>query len=296
MDNTAEGSGFGASHTLEYSFSSYAVAQMARALGREEDYRKLAELSKGWKHLFDSDTRLMRPRGFDGRFIEPFDPYAPWIGFQEGNAIQYTYYVPHDIDELVAMVGAGEFNDRLDRSFEISRADIFGGGRTIDAFSGLHTTYNHGNQPNLHISWLFNFSGRPWLSQKWVRAICDEFYGTEGVHGYGYGQDEDQGQLGAWYVLSAIGLFDVKGLTAPEPEFQIGSPLFDKVTISLNPDYYSGKEFVIETTGGEDGIYINSMELDGAPHGSVSLPFSKVAGGGCLKIALSPEPNTEMTK
>jgi predicted alpha-1,2-mannosidase len=296
MDNTAEGSGFATSHTLEYSFSSYAVAGMAKALGKEADYAKLMELSKGWKHVFDPETRLVRPKGFDGQFIEPFDPYAPWLGFQEGNAIQYTYYVPHDIEELVAMVGADEFNDRLDRSFEISRENIFGGGRTIDAFSGLHTTYNHGNQPNLHISWLFNFSGKPWLSQKWVRAICDEFYGTEGVHGYGFGQDEDQGQLGAWYVMSAIGLFDVKGLTAPEPEFQIGSPLFDKVTIRLNPDYFSGEEFVIETTGGAEGIYIDSVELDGAPHRSVSLPFSKVVGGGHMKIALSSQPNTAITK
>ncbi len=259
MQNTPEGSGFATSHTLEYSFSCYAVAQMARALGRDEDYRRLTALSKGWENIFDPSTKLMRPKGFDGKFMEPFDPYAPWIGFQEGNAIQYTYYVPHDIDRLIEMVGADEFNERLDRSFEISRADIFGGGRTVDAFAGLHTTYNHGNQPNLHIAWLFNFSGKPWLSQKWVRAICDEFYGTEGVHGYGYGQDEDQGQLGAWYVMSAIGLFDVKGLTSPDPAFQVGSPLFDKVVISLNPDYYTGCEFVIETAGREGGIYIDSM-------------------------------------
>lgn len=297
MQNTPEGSGFAASHTLEYSFSCYAVAGMAKALGKDDDYRKLMQLSKGWKQIFDPWIKLMRPKGFDGKFIEDFNPYAPWIGFQEGNAIQYTYYVPHDIDELVEMVGKEEFNDRLDRSFDISRADIFGGGRTVDAFAGLHTTYNHGNQPNLHISWLFNFSGKPWLAQKWVRAICDEFYGTEGVHGYGYGQDEDQGQLGAWYVMSAIGLFDVKGLTSPDPGFQVGAPLFDMVTIRLNPDYYTGREFVIETTnGGKDNIYIDSMELDGMPHPTVRLPFSKVVAGGNMKIILSPEPNKEITQ
>lgn len=297
MQNRPEGSGFATSHTLEYSFSCYAVAGMAKSLGREEEYRQLMQLSKGWCQVFDTELKLMRPKGFDGEFIKDFDPYAPWIGFQEGNAIQYTYYVPHDIEELVELVGRDEFNDRLDKSFEISRADIFGGGRTVDAFAGLHTTYNHGNQPNLHISWLFNFSGKPWLTQKWVRAICDEFYGTEGVHGYGYGQDEDQGQLGAWYVMSAIGLFDVKGLTSPEPEFQLGAPLFDKVSIRLNPDYYAGREFVIETAnGGEDHIYIGSMELDGAAHPTVRLPFSKVTDGGIMKIVLSPEPNTQITQ
>lgn len=132
------------------------------------------------------------------------------------------------------MVGKEEFNNRLDSIFLLSQKNVFGGGQTVDAFAGLNTVYNHGNQPNLHISWLFNFSGKPYLSQKWVNAILNEFYGVEGIHGYGYGQDEDQGQLGAWYVMSSIGLFDVKGLTEINPKFQIGSPLFDKVVIKLN--------------------------------------------------------------
>lgn len=287
MLNTPEGSGFGASHTLEYSFSCYAVAQMAKALGGEDDYNKLMALSEGWTKIFDPETKLMRPKGFDGEFIADFDPYAPWVGFQEGNAIQYTYYVPHDMERLVAMVGEEEFNTRLDGSFEISRGNIFGGGRTVDAFAGLNTEYNHGNQPNLHISWLFNFSGRPWLSQKWVRAICDEFYGTDGVHGYGYGQDEDQGQLGAWYVMSAIGLFDVEGLTSPDPAFSIGTPLFERVEITRGD-----RRFTIETEG--EGIYIDRVELDGAPHETLRLPFARVAGGGTLKIAKATEPNRDM--
>ena len=119
------------------------------------------------------------------------------------------------MEQHVALLGQEEFNSRLDSTFVISRESVFGGGKTIDAFSGLHSYYNHGNQPNLHITGMFNFSGKPWLSQKWMRTICNEFYGTEGIHGYGYGQDEDQGQLGAWYVMAAMVLFDVKGLTAP---------------------------------------------------------------------------------
>ena len=297
MKNTSEGSGFAASHTMEYSFSCFAVARFAKHLGRTDDYEKLMNLSKGWKTLFDYETKLIRPKDFEGKFIKNFDPYAPWIGFQEGNAIQYTYYVPHDINELVDMVGRDEFNDRLDKSFEISRADIFGGGRKVDAFAGLHTAYNHGNQPNLHISWLFNFSGKPWLSQKWVRAICNEFYGTEGIHGYGYGQDEDQGQLGAWYVMAAIGLFDVKGLTALEPAFQIGSPLFDRVTISLNPDYYEGKTFVIETLNNSpENYYINSISQNGKPHNSVQIPMADVVRGGKMIINLSGQPNEKLIK
>jgi predicted alpha-1,2-mannosidase len=297
MQTTPRGSGFSASHTLEYSFSAYAVAQMARQLGHEADYERLSKLSEGWKLLFDPETKLMRPRDEQGRFIADFDPYAPWVGFQEDNAVQYTYYVPHDIDRLVEMVGREEFNNRLDSTFLISRENIFGGGKTIDAFAGLHTYYNHGNQPNLHISGLFNFSGKPWLSQKWMRTICNEFYGTEEIHGYGYGQDEDQGQLGAWYVMASMGLFDVKGLTAPDPSFQLCSPLFDKITISLNPDYYEGREFVIETAGNApENYYIGSAQLDGKPLTGVQLPFADVVRGGRLKITLAPEPNTSLTE
>ncbi|WP_418991093.1 GH92 family glycosyl hydrolase [Alistipes sp.] len=297
MQTTPDGSDFSASHTLEYCFSSYAVAQMARQMGRTADYEKLTKLSEGWQLLFDPETRLMRPRDEKGAFIADFDPYAPWVGFQEGNAIQYTYYVPHHIERLVETVGREEFNNRLDSIFLISREHIFGGGRHIDAFAGLRSYYNHGNQPNLHISALFNFSGKPWLSQKWMRTICNEFYGTEGIHGYGYGQDEDQGQLGAWYVLASIGLFDAKGLTAPDPAFQVGSPLFDRITIRLNPDYYAGSKFVIETEDNTPGnCYIRSMELDGKPLRSVQLPFREVVRGGRLRLRLGAEPATELTR
>ena len=297
MQTTPDGSGFAASHTLEYSFSAYAVAQMARQLGHEADYEQLEKLSGGWELLFDPETKYIRPRDRSGEFIADFDPHAAWAGFQEGNAVQYTYYVPHDIDRLVEMVGREEFNNRLDSTFLISRESVFGGGKTINAFAGVHAYYNHGNQPNLHISALFNFSGKPWLSQKWMRTICNEFYGTEEIHGYGYGQDEDQGQLGAWYVMASMGLFDAKGLTAPDPTFQIGSPLFDKVTIRLNPDYYTGKEFVIETTGNTpENYYIGSLELDGKPLQSVQLPFAEVVGGGTLRVNLAAEPNTRLNK
>ena len=205
MVTREEGSGFGASHTMEYSFSSFAVSQFAKHLGKEDDYKLLSNLSNGWKNLYDPETRLIRPKDTKGNFLEDFNPLAPWKGFQEGNAVQYTFYVPHQIDELVDLVGQETFNNRLDSIFLLSQKNIFGGGKEVDAFAGLKTVYNHGNQPNLHISWLFNFSGKPYLSQKWVRAILDEFYGLEGIHGYGYGQDEDQGQLGAWYVMSALG-------------------------------------------------------------------------------------------
>lgn len=296
MVTREEGSGFGASHTMEYSFSSFAVSQFAKHLGKEDDYKLLSNLSNGWKNLYDPETRLIRPKDTKGNFLEDFNPLAPWKGFQEGNAVQYTFYVPHQIDELVDLVGQETFNNRLDSIFLLSQKNIFGGGKEVDAFAGLKTVYNHGNQPNLHISWLFNFSGKPYLSQKWVRAILDEFYGLEGIHGYGYGQDEDQRQLGAWYVMSALGLFDVKGLTEIDPKFQIGAPLFDKVTVRLNKDYYPGEKFVIEAKKQAVGdCYLQDISLNNRPQDTVQLPFSEVVKGGKLVLGLGASPNEELT-
>lgn len=297
MKTTEEGSGFGASHTLEYSFSCFAVSQFAKQLGKEKDYQWLSELSKGWELLFDKETLLIRPKDTKGQFLKNFDPLAPWKGFQEGNAMQYTFYVPHHIDQLIDLVGKDKFNNRLDSIFSLSRKNLFSGGKELNAFAGLNALYNHGNQPNLHISWLFNFSGKPWLSQKWVHAILNEFYGIEPLHGYGYGQDEDQGQLGSWYVMSSIGLFDVKGLTEINPKFQIGAPLFDKVTIYLNQHYHPGKKFEIEskkTTA--DACYIRSIMLNNKKQSTLMLPFEEVVQGGKMVVELSEYPDMNLIK
>lgn len=278
---------FSASHTLEYSYSAWAVAQWAKSLGDTENYDKLMNLSKGWERLYDTSCNFIRPKKADGKFVDNFNPMEVWRGFQEGNAWQYTFYVPHDVKGLVAKVGTEEFNARLDSIFTQSQKKIFSGGTEVGAFAGLETLYNHGNQPCLHISWLFNEAGRPELTQKWVRAILNEFYGTDGVHGYGYGQDEDQGQLGAWYVISSMGLFDVKGLTDIHPSFSLGAPLFDKITIHLNKEYYPGDQFVITTTGntGSDA-YVNQYLLNGKPIQGVHLPFTEIVKGGKLEVQM----------
>lgn len=278
---------FSASHTLEYSYSAWAVAQWAKSLGDTENYDKLMNLSKGWERLYDTSCNFIRPKKADGKFVDNFNPMEVWRGFQEGNAWQYTFYVPHDVKGLVAKVGTEEFNARLDSIFTQSQKKIFSGGTEVGAFAGLETLYNHGNQPCLHISWLFNEAGRPELTQKWVRAILNEFYGTDGVHGYGYGQDEDQGQLGAWYVISSMGLFDVKGLTDIHPSFSLGAPLFDKITIHLNKEYYPGDQFVITTTGntGSDA-YVNQYLLNGKPIQGVHLPFTDIVKGGKLEVQM----------
>lgn len=282
---------FSASHTLEYSYSAWAVAQWAKKLGKTADYDKLMWLSKGWERIYDPATNFVCPKKADGQFISHFNPMQVWRGFQEGNAWQYTFYVPHDPQGLVGKVGADVFNQRLDSIFTVSRELIFSGGKEVGAFAGLQTLYNHGNQPCLHISWLFNEAGRPSLTQKWVRAILDEFYGIDGIHGYGYGQDEDQGQLGAWYVIASLGLFDVKGLTDPEPSFALGSPAFDKITIQLNNKYYKGKEFVIEAkNNGKENVYVQQYRLNGKPYPSTRIPFETIVSGGRLELEMGNSP------
>lgn len=289
-----DGSPFGASHTLEYSFGAYAVGQFAKSLGKTNDYNTLMRLAEGWRQIYDPSTGFVRPKDKDGNFITPFNPSRPWVGFQEGNAWQYTFYVPHQPQELVKTIGKERFNTRLDSIFIVSQANTFGGGTTVDAFAGISGMYNHGNQPNLHISWLFNFSGRPWLTQKWVRTICNEFYGTGEIHGYGYGQDEDQGQLGAWYVMSSIGLFDVKGLSDSAPSYQIGSPLFDRITIS-HPSRQ--QPFIIEVENNNpENIYVQELRLNGKRLDSYSLPYPQLTAGGKLQLKMGHTPNTSMTR
>lgn len=156
---------FSASHTLEYAYSAWAVAQWAKQLGKTDDYNRLMDLSKGWERIYDPSCNFVRPKKKDGTFIEDFNPMQVWRGFQEGNAWQYTFYVPHDAKGLVAKVGADVFNHRLDSIFTVSRELIFSGGTEVGAFAGLQTLYNQGNQPCLHISWMFNEAGRPSLTQ-----------------------------------------------------------------------------------------------------------------------------------
>ncbi|MGA0845070.1 MAG: GH92 family glycosyl hydrolase [Luteolibacter sp.] len=286
----AHGSNFSASHTLEYCFSSYAAAQMALDLGKKDDHAELNRLSEGWKLLFNPDNRYIHPRYADGSYIDRFDPQEAWRGFQEGNAVQYSFFVPHQPLALIEAIGKDEFNKRLNSIFEISEKDDFSGGQTIDAFAGVQSLYNQGNQPCLHISWLFNFSGKPWLTQKWTRKICDHFYGTDSVHGYGRGQDEDQGQLGAWFVMASLGLFDVKGLTDSRPIVQFGSPLFEKSTIKLQ----NGKTLVIKAHHNSmKNPYVQSVVFNGKPIDRCWLYWDQLMVGGELVFEMGSRPNPD---
>lgn len=275
------------SNTLEYAYDDWCVSQLAKALNKKGEYKAFLKRAGNYRNMFDPETKFMRPRHADGRWREEFNPLSsPRNEFVEGNSWQYTFFVPHDVNGLIKLMGKDEFNRRLNEGFENSVKANFNA--TGDRF-GSHYI-NHGNQPNMQAAWLFNFSGKPWLTQKWVREIMDRYYGSTPLHGW-LG-DEDEGQMGAWFVMSAMGLFQTNGGASVEPFYEIGSPLFEKITIHLNPDYYPGKKFVIEAKNvSHTNKYIQSATLNGKDLSKSWFFHRDLVEGGNLILIMGDTPN-----
>jgi len=286
--STSKGSNFSASHTLEYCFGAYAAGQLARSLGKTDDAKLFDHYAKGWRHIFDTSLQLIRPKDSAGQFIGSYDPYEPWRGFQEGNGMQYSFFVPWDPAGLIQAVGKDRFNTRLQAIFKSAADQGFGGGKEVDAFAGVKAAYNQGNQPDMQMSWLFNFSGQPWQTQYWTRRIVQEFYGTQPVHGYGYGQDEDQGQLGSWLVMTSLGLFDVKGLTDQRPVIELGSPAFPRAEITMG----NGKKLLIKADNSDaQHPYVQSVTFNGKVLNQCWLYRDELIQGGTLHFVMGARPN-----
>lgn len=275
------------SNTLEYAYDDWCVAQMAKSLGKINDYKYFMKRSQNYKNVFDPTTQYFRPKHSGGPWIKHFEPIVKAVGkednfggrdFVEGNAWQYSFFVPHDVKGLTNLMGINEFNKRLNDGFELSKPNY------VSEF------VNHSNQPNMQAAWMFNYSGKPWLTQKWVREILDNYYGTGPVNGFP--GDEDQGQMGAWFVMSAIGLFQMDGGASVKPVYEIASPLFDKITIKLDDNYYSGNEFVIVAkNNSKSNKYIQSATLNGKPLNNFWFYHSELVNGGKLVLEMGSEPN-----
>jgi predicted alpha-1,2-mannosidase len=276
-----------AAQTLEYAYDDWCLAQMAKALGKEDDYRLFLSRAGNYRNLFDAETQFMRPRMRDGSWLVPFDPLGP-KGFCEGNAWQYTFFAPHDVAGLIELFGSREaFNAKLNRAFELSAEKNFA------ARHGKGSQVNYSNQPALHMAHLFNYSGAPWLAQKWVREVKQRAFGGT-TPDEGYRSDDDQGQLGALGVLMAIGLFEVRGGAALRPVYEITSPIFDRVTIHLDPRHYPGKTFtIVAQDNSTQNPYIQSATLDGKPLNRPWLDHRQVVNGGTLVLNLGPKPNQQ---
>ncbi len=275
------------SNTLEYAYDDYCVAQMAKALHRTADYEYFMARSQNYKNVFDPAHKYMRPKQEGGPWSDELDPNLAPIGkedsygtkdYVEGNAWQYTWFVPHDVPGLVGLMGAGEFVRRLEEGFEKARPKF------VSPF------VNHSNQPNMQAAYLFNYAGKPWLTQKWAREIMENFYSTDPL---GYPGDEDQGQMGAWFVMSAMGLFQMDGGVSENPVYEIGNPLFEKVVLHLDPRYYPGGTFVIKAPRSSlQNRYIQSARLNGKPLNQFWFTHQELIRGGTLELEMGPEPNT----
>ncbi|MFI0430594.1 GH92 family glycosyl hydrolase [Mariniflexile sp. HMF6888] len=281
----------GASQTLEYAYQDWTLAQLAKKLHHEEDYDYFMARSKNYKHVFDTNTSWMRPKNAEGKWAENFDPYQYEHGFIESNAAQSTWFVPHDINGLaILMGGKDKAVEKLNKQFETAKALKFTSGASHDA--ELHPEYsripiNFGNQPSIQTSFIFNQLGRPDLTQYWTRTVINETFSGL-APSTGYNGDEDQGLMGSLNVLFKMGLFQMNGGTEENPAYQIGSPIFNKVTIQLHPKYYSGETFVIKAINNNDeNIYVNKLKYNTATLSTYSISHKDITNGGELILEMS---------
>ena len=280
----------GCAQTLEYAYQDWCLAQLAKALGKNDDYNLFMQRSKNYKNVWDSVSGYMRPREFDGTFVKDFIPAGVEsrgrdFGFCESNSAVYTHFVPHDMPGLISLFGGRDaYVRRLNKQFELARKDGFQHG------NGRAGWVQYTNQPGTGMLHLFNHAGAPWLTQKWGR-IVGFYYGDTSPYG-GYYDDEDQGQMGALFALIAIGLFEVDGGASLDPKYEISSPIFDKIEISLNPDYYPGGKFVIKTyNNNSDNMYIQSAKLNGKPLNKYYFSHEDFIRGGTLELYMGDKPN-----
>ncbi|QTE22202.1 GH92 family glycosyl hydrolase [Polaribacter cellanae] len=272
--------------TLEYAYDDWCVAQMAKALGKDADYKFFLNRSKAYQHLFDNKTGFMRGKAVDGKsWNEPFDAkhsnHREQTDYTEGNAWQHSWFVPQDPENFIKLHGSNEiFTSRLEQLFTES-SEITGDNISAD-ISGLIGQYAHGNEPSHHIAYLFNHAKQPWRTQYWARHIMDTQYNTtpNGLSG-----NEDCGQMSAWYALSSIGLY---AMNPASGNYEIGSPIFEKVTIKVA----DGKTFVIEAENVSDkNIYIQSATLNGKEFNRTNISHKEILEGGTLHFVMGNQPN-----
>ena len=252
------------SRTLEYAYDDYVLAQVAKKLGKQEDYKTLIQRAQNYRNVIDPETGYARGRYADGRWIEEFDPYKFVSYICEGTPYHYTWYVPQDVAGLIGQMGG---KDRF-----ISRLDTF--------FEGQY--YWHGNEPGHHISYLYPYAGEPWKTQRWVHNIINTEYFTTPD---GHCGNEDAGQMSAWLVFSMMGFYPVcPGM----PYYVIGSPTFEESVISLE----NGKTFTIEAKGASDkNIYIQSALLNGEEYNRSYILHEDIMKGGILSFVMGETPN-----
>ncbi len=263
--------------TLENAYFDYCAGRFAEALGKTNDAHLLLQRSLNYRNIYDPSVGNMRARRRDGSWLPWQGATVEGQGCVESNPYQQGWFVPHDVAGLIHLMGKDYFLRYLTEFFD----------KTPPSFR-WNEYYNHANEPVHHVAYLFTYAGEPWLTQKWARFIMDHAYGT-GVKGLC--GNEDVGQMSAWYLLSAIGFHPVCPV---DGVYIIGSPLFDRVTLRLDPRYYPGRTFtVIAHNNSPQNLYIQSAKLNGQPLQRAWLRHQEIVAGGTLEFVMGPEPNKQ---
>ncbi len=271
---TDEKEDWSVSKTLEYAFDDWCIAQFAKALNKKEDYKIFSKRADYWKNIYDEKTTFMRPKDAKGKFISPFVPKHYTKQFCESNAWQYFWFVPHAIDQLIDTLGKERFTAKLDSMFSYypekdDKLPIFS--------TGMIGQYAHGNEPSHHIAYLYNYVGKYKKTQSLVRQILETQYSLKAD---GYCGNEDCGQMSAWYVFSAMGIYPVNPASGV---YELTSPLIKKAEINLP----SGKKFVIKTENqSEQNKYIRKIMLNGKEYKKFTISHKQILEGGELKFIL----------
>lgn len=295
----------GAGQTLEYAYQDWSLSQLAKKLGKESDYQLFTKRAGNYKNLFDSSTSLMRVRNMDGSWVNPFDSMLYDNGWVEANAVQSTWFVPHDVEGLIQLMGGNEkFVNKLNYSFTASeknqfkssvhgiRAGIIGNNIAAGGLDASELSYvNYGNQPCMQMAYLFNYAGAPWLTQYWSRAVIDSVYSGLSPH-FGYSGDEDQGLMGSLSVLMKMGIFTMRGGSELDPVYEIGSPIFDEITIHLDQNYYPGKKVIIRTENNSNtNKFIQSAKLNGTALNKSWFYHKDIINGALISFKMGDKPN-----
>lgn len=275
------------SKTLEYAYDDYCIAQAAKALGKEEDYRYFLNRSLSYQTLIDPETKFMRGRDSNGRWRTPFSPIAyqgpgsvhGWGDITEGFTLQYTWYVPHDVQGYINEAGEDFLLERLDSLFLQELPEDIPGAHDIWGRIG---GYWHGNEPCHHIPYLYNWFRQPWKCQKWVREIADRFYGNtpDALSG-----NDDCGQMSAWYMFNCLGFYPV----APSSNvYSIGSPCVEAITVQLS----GGGSLEMETENwSKENVYVKALYLNGEKYDKSYLTYDQIKDGAKLRFVMSDKPS-----
>jgi predicted alpha-1,2-mannosidase len=265
------------SWTLDNAHFDWCVSQFAHDLGKTEDAQLFSQRALNYKKIYDPQLRSMRARLREGNWMPWKGATAFGQGCTESNPLQQSWFVPHDVYGLIELMGKEHFVSELEQFFQ----------KTPDSF-GWNPYYNHSNEPVHHVAYLFVYAGKPWLTQKWVRRILEAAYHAKvnGICG-----NDDVGQMSAWYVMSALGFYPVCPGTNV---YVIGSPLFTRATIRLDPQWHKGQTFTVIARGNSPtNFYVQSAKLNGTALHRPWIKHEEITAGGTLEFEMGPKPNLQ---